>query len=956
MKNASPSSLLLAAGVLATAPAAVVSGDAYHVKRLGDLTLVDGKLPAGERTPGYERYTWQKTYAMHAYAVLNGPGEVYVQTPPPEWNAPFGAYEDAVIAIRAQDGGPVRGRLFVPKQDLSGMVALEFTLAGDTGRAQDKGGFLQARLAHYQRLLDRDIPGAAWFRHQVRLTTEALDLADPGARPAEQRFLTPWQRESAMVDTYALVSGGRAMSENLQLDRVLPTTKQGEATIPVDSIEGITIRDFDWTALIDNLEPSPDPLASLIPDDQHALFFPTFQALIDLADEADAHGAPVLEALQPRAEHAQTRARYERQLCLPMSALARLLGPHLVNSVAVTGADPYLRTGADVAILFEARNLATLKTAVLGRVGLAAGAHPEAAPVSGRIDGVSYSGMHSPDRTICAYVAAVDNAVVVTNSLAQLRRLVDVSTGVRASLVSSPEYTFFRDRYPRGDDRETALLVLSDNTIRRWCGPRWRIGTSRRTRAAAAMTEIQAAYLDRLVRGDAPTGPIHAEHPRPDEGELMLTPAGITSSVYGTLDFQTPILELDLAHATKAEADLYRRWRDGYQRNWRNYFDPIAVRFALGSNTLGVDVTVMPLIVGSDYRLLVDLSNGASIARDAGDPHPGSLLHLALAINKDSSTAQMGAGWARTMATTVAPDVKLDPLGWLGESIALYADDDPFWAELAGADDPETFMEGAYHRLPVALHAEVTSGLKLTAFLATFRAFIDQTAPGMTVWETGTYNDFAYVKITPSELAKSEEDDELEDIAIYYAASGDDLIVTLDEGVLKRALDRQAARRRARADGRPIERPGRPWLGDNFCLQADRKIIHLIEVAYGEDYQQMLQLLAWRNLAILNEWKRRYPERDPVGLHAALWQRRLICPGGGAYRWNETWQTMESTVYGHPGEPRSRASLPPVITNVRAINAGLTFEGDGLRARVVLGQEASPPRAAGAEVEERISD
>ena len=108
----------------------------------------------------------------------------------------------------------------------------------------------------------------------------------------------------------------------------------------------------------------------------------------------------------------------------------------------------------------------------------------------------------------------------------------------------------------------------------------------------------------------------------------------------------------------------------------------------------------------------------------------------------------------------------------------------------------------------------------------------------MTVWETGTYHDAAYVKITPSELARSEEDDELEDVAIYYAASGEALIVTLDEDVLKRAVDRQAARRRARAEGRSVERPGLPWLGSNFCLQADRKIIRLIEAAYGEDYHR----------------------------------------------------------------------------------------------------------------------
>ena len=72
----------------------------------------------------------------------------------------------------------------------------------------------------------------------------------------------------------------------------------------------------------------------------------------------------------------------------------------------------------------------------------------------------------------------------------------------------------------------------------------------------------------------------------------------------------------------------------------------------------------------------------------------------------------------------------------------------------------------------------------------------------------------------------------------------------------------------------------------------------------GESYRSQMQRLAWSNLPILNEWKRRYPDRDPVVLHEQFWQTRLVCPGGGKYVWNEKWQTMESTVFGHPGEPK----------------------------------------------------
>ena len=39
--------------------------------------------------------------------------------------------------------------------------------------------------------------------------------------------------------------------------------------------------------------------------------------------------------------------------------------------------------------------------------------------------------------------------------------------------------------------------MITDATIRRWCGPEWRIGASRRTRAAAAIAELQARHESR---------------------------------------------------------------------------------------------------------------------------------------------------------------------------------------------------------------------------------------------------------------------------------------------------------------------------------------------------------------------------------------------------------------------------------------------------------------------------
>src|SRR5207344_2754666 len=118
----------------------------------------------------------------------------------------------------------------------------------------------------------------------------------------------------------------------------------------VASIKGITVRELDWKPLIRNLKPRLDPLAAIIPADQHVLFLPSFAAATRLADEATSQGIPILRLMEPRSEDAQTLERYQRQLGITLSGAARLIGPQMIDSLALTGSDPYFRTGTDIAV------------------------------------------------------------------------------------------------------------------------------------------------------------------------------------------------------------------------------------------------------------------------------------------------------------------------------------------------------------------------------------------------------------------------------------------------------------------------------------------------------------------------------------------------------------------------------------------------------------------------------
>lgn len=951
-EEADPEEVLVPAVRVAQAPEPaaprkfVDDGHDYYLVDFNDLVM-DGEIPSQLRLAIDNNFHWQFQNAINIGQLsfsMPDPGEAYLSGP---WvNNMLGrnrgnpariADGDAPVAlmIRLPADGKVSGTVSFNKgwfesRSLEGkteQISFSVPAATPTKSGQVQGSFWLARASYYATLMNNNGPGSAWYRYQFGQSAEQFGAELQQPRAWRRSF---GSRGNDLEESYAFMSGGRALAENLQLDRELPPATERQETVPIDSISGITVQEFDWKPLVAGLDPELDPLATLIPDDQHVLFFNDFSSMISVMDEATVNGAPILGLAQMQSEDAGSQARYEFQLGLSLNGTVRLLGPQVIRSVAVTGGDLYLRTGTDIAILFEAVNAPALEALLLAQISTQAGGYQGATAQKGTVKDVPYQGIASSDRVVSSYVATLGGAVVVTNSMVQLQRLVETFQQETPSIAGLDEYLFFRDRYPLGKEGQSGLLVLSDKTIRRWCGPHWRIATSRRTRALAAMTELQAAHLDELVAGEVESRIIESDAHFDQVGQLRLTSTGVVSDSYGSLAFQTPISEMEMYKVSPEERTLYQRWRRGYQGNWSNFFDPIAVEFSVQEERLAADVTVMPLIDGSDYNELIGLSSGAELADDDGDPHAEALVHFVLALNTESDFMKQNLSMARSLA----PQIQVDPLSWLGGYATIYADKSDFWQELADSDPDNwiRFLETNIGRLPVGFAVEVKSGLKLTLFLTGLRAFINESAPGMTVWETIQHREQPYVKIGPSSQARGELP--VEDLAIYYRATGRQLLLTLNEDIIKRAIDRELDPAKPPAEGQP--EVIQSWLGKNVALEVKPDAAELIKSAIGPEYQRGMQQLCWANLAILNVWHERYPQQDPVELHQQFWQRRLVCPGGGEYRWNEEFQTMESTVYGCPAAPRTGPGLPATINSIKSASFGLTFEENGLRTMLQL--------------------
>lgn len=914
--------LFLAAAVQLTAK------DVYYRAPLGNLKFTDGELPSD--TGSAARMDWHiGLISAQTLARMDGPAEAYLSGDLAAGGLPSsGRFQRSFLLIQAPESQPITGCLYVPSPAQRGLQPLHFTLNPTGLSVITPDAFLEAKEAHYRELRQQNLPGTAWFRHQEQ---ETLMTRTGQRTPANQ---PAWQRDLSGADaseqTYSLFTGGRAVAENLQLDRALRPVADAADDTDLSGIAGITVAPFDWKPMLNSATPALDPLASAIPADQHALFFPSFNALMELMDEADTNATPLLRMIEPRAEDMDTRHRYQKQLCLGLSEISRRLGPQVVEAIALTGSDPYLRMGTDLGVLFQTRDPALFKSLIAAQQGMVSGGNTNAKAIQGSIEGITFSGVASPDRTISSFLAAINTTIFVSNSTNQLAALIQTAKGSRPALSSQDDYRYFRTRYRAGDPGESAFLILSDATIRRWCGPRWRIADARRVRAASVLSELQAGQLAQLAAGHPSSGAINSELQIPGGGQLTWTGKGAASDVYGTLDFMTPIAELGLDKVTKAEAESYGRWRDSYQMNWSQMFDPIAARFSVKSNRISLEMTVMPLIASTQYRELINLSTGARFAADAGDPHDGTLAQFIMAINPESTLAVQAGNFVSAMN----PKLKVKPFGWLGSSIALYVEDAPLWNEFQQATNSSQFLESHVGSLPVALRCEVANPLGAAAFLGALRAYAEQTAPGMAEWRSLDYHGKPYVQITSSAIGGGP--DGTNRFSIYYATSPESLVFTLSEALLKRALDREDSTRKARSAGGKSSPLTTPWLGTNLSLSLNQKFLTLLDKIGAENFATPQQKLAWNNLPILNEWKRLFPAEDPVKIHGQFWQTKLVCPGGGSYVWNEKWQTMESTVYGHPGEPKAGPPGFGPLNSIRTANFGVNFESQGLSAKAIF--------------------
>ena len=848
------------------------------------------------------------------------------------------SFSTADIVLCFRDPKPkIEGQLFL-YQKPNGWKPFSFTFEKKNNKnllteQKSEEAFLRYRAIRYKWLQELGVPGTAWFRHQV--TKDNIRLAQirkepkPSTHTHNSRAIIRPTRNTELENSMDLFSGGRAISENLQLNRELRlSSDEQNRTIPVSSVAGITIDEIPWKEWMKGEKPLLDPISSILPHDQHALIFPSYSSMLEVMDQANERGTPFLRVSEDRAESARSKEKYSEQLCLPSDELSRILGPKLISSVAITGSDPFIRTGTCFTVIFEAKQKQSLLSALALRRMEAHKKNDNSGMVSGKIPQSktsNYQGLTTKDRSIRSFVSSFDNFVVVTNSIDQLTQIAKVFEQKNKSLGSLEEYHFFRQRYPiTPESSEDAFLIVTDSTIRRWCGPEWRIGASRRTRAAAAIAELQA----RKESG----APLNTKE-FPELGKVSFINGLVQSTKFGNLAFLKSVNELNIKKITPAEKKAYEFFRDRYQSHWSKYFDPICAQLSIDNGKIKGDLSILPLIGGTDYRQMIQMVGEVKLDSESGDPHHETVLHWVSAIDMNSPRFQQASNFAAIMA----PSLGAGAFSWVGESFSFYLDNSLFFKDMQkaflqeGIKGLEDFSEKNFGRIPLGVNVEVRNPFKLTAFLAGLRAWIEQTSPGMTIWSSHSHKGQGYVKIAPG---KGLEDRLIKEgsapIALYYVPSPKLLTISLSENIIQKAIERTLLQREENST-----LPKAKWDGMSTAFHASRPIPSLFDLSMGQNVINGLQRKSWNNLHALNEWRIHLKKKDSLKYHQKVWHTDLLCPGGGEYQWNKKFQTYESTVFGHPANPKSPKDFS-LFGKWKAVDFGLSFENDGLRVRANL--------------------
>jgi hypothetical protein len=623
---------------------------------------------------------------------------------------------------------------------------------------------------------------------------------------------TAWRPRGDLSELMYTTTAATSLQEALQYEKGLGLRgEDGARNVALSELVKPALADHPFVemkgALPTDTRAAEEPLAAATPAEFWYVRFSDIRQMLRVLDEADAWITPVAHALEERPLVRDLADRYQRELALGRSGLAKALGHTAVSRLAIMGSDPYLREGSDVTMVFEIASQTVFDAELAKHLESWRAKVPDIASSEMIYEGHTIAVQRDPLGRVRQHRTQAGSLAIISNSENAMKRVLDAIDGRRPKLSEQADLQYMLARDPGEHD---AFAFIGDRFVAEVVGPAQKVQQARRMRALAELSVPgHAALLYGWLNGRAPADTAEltksgvlatAELAHAGGGAIEFTPGSPARSSFGSIDGLTPLIDLPpVDKVSEEERRAYDTFARGYQDYWRQFIDPIAVRLDLKDDTAIVDVRVLPLIEGTDYRDYEEVVGRQRIEVPAIDDG----LQAVWAVGQDT---ELRRDLDRT-ASSLSGKADLG-LGWLGDWVMVgtldraallpaisAADELPIQIPPEVKEDREAReleMFRALGKVPVFAAADVRNPAGLVATLAAGKAMLNEVAPGIVTWENhATYRDVPIVRVGISKTAPDADMARYADVvAIYYATVGGAFALALDQNVLETVIDR----------------------------------------------------------------------------------------------------------------------------------------------------------------------
>ena len=472
----------------------------------------------------------------------------------------------------------------------------------------------------------------AWYAYPMCSDSPLLSAwsdKDLSARFRRARSAGRRRRRGARTSISGVLGGRAAVRETLQMQLLNESgARPSGATVPINTITGVTVKSHLYREMLKGEKGGSLAIANVVPHDRFFVYVAKPDALLSFLNEGSDFMSQLGGLVTSRSIDYHLKKRYLKRLGLNEQWLGLLLKSGAVKEIALTAPDLFFIDGTDITAILRVGNRQEIN-ALLKMAGVLEMSEKK----------ITEKKTAGGDNV---FWIMRDDYIIVSMSKSELEKVTSLYDAKgKGSLGKSAEFCYMLTQLaPVKETR--AYVFFSDPFIRRLVGPEVKIAQLRRMIARAEMEFITSRALLAKLDGMSKVSTLEDLVQKGYVSDRFLkkdysinSDLVVRSSKYGTLAGMNTVLNTPIAHVTKSEAEAYRSYVNNYSRFWRQFFDPIAIRFD-DTEDGGLEVTtfILPLIDSSIYRsmkqFVASREDGTNLQVPQFSPDPVVTLSLNL--------------------------------------------------------------------------------------------------------------------------------------------------------------------------------------------------------------------------------------------------------------------------------------------------------------------------------------